>query len=158
MHVSEMMRTDLVTVSPDTPFERLLWLQACKPMRQVYVVDGEGRMLGMLTSYDLLSAMAPFYLDSNLARALTDDVSVIRRAFESNVGRTAADVMVTEVSSLKPTDTFLEADVLIREKGGNVLPVLDGEGRLLGEITRKVILRYIALNVLGLTCQCKEEK
>lgn len=152
MHVSEMMRTDLVTVAPDTPFEKLLWLQACKPMRQVYVVDGQGRMQGMLTSYDLLSAMAPFYVDSNLARALADDVAVIRRAFEASSGKTARDVMVTEVLSLKPTDTFLEADLLIREKGGNALPVLDGEGRIVGEVTRKAILRYIALHVLGLDC------
>lgn len=150
MHVSEMMRTDLVTVPPGTTFEKLLVMEACMPTRQIYVVDEGGRMLGMITSYDLLAQMAPFYIDSNLAKALPDDASVIRHAYNASAHKTAADLMVTDVASLKPSDTFLEADILIREKGGNVLPVVDADGRLVGEITRKVILKYIALNVLGL--------
>ncbi|MFZ5425485.1 MAG: HPP family protein [Thermodesulfobacteriota bacterium] len=150
MHVSEMMRTDLVKVPPGETFEKLLVMEACMPMRQIYVVDEGGKMLGMITSYDLLAPMAPFYIDSNLVKALPDDASVIRHAYNANAHKTAADLMVTDVASLKPSGTFLEADILIREKGGNVLPVVDDDGRLVGEITRKVILKYIALNVLGL--------
>jgi len=156
MHVSDMMRADLVTVPPDTPFEKLLRMQACMPTRQIYVTDQDGKMLGMITGYDLLAAMAPFFVDSNLARALPDDTSVIRHAYEASSHKTAADIMISDVASLKPDDTFLEADILIREKGGNVLPVVDEEGRLKGEITRKVILKYIALNVLGFSCPVGE--
>jgi len=156
MQVSKMMRTSVVTVSPDTPFRELLRMQACMASRQIHVVDESRKMLGIITSYDLLNALAPFYIDSNLARALPDDVSVIRHAYEASKGKTAGDIMTPVVAALKPTDHFVEAETLIREKGGNVLPVVDDEGCLLGEITRKTIVKYLALDVLGVSCEGKE--
>lgn len=158
MQVSDMMRTGVLTVPPDTPFEKLLVMQACTASRQVHVVDGEGRLLGVVTSYDLLSVMAPFYIDSNLARALPDSASVTRHAFEANKALTAQGVMTPAAATLGPGDNVVKAEALIRERGVNVLPVVDGEGRLLGEITRKTILKHIVLDVLGLECGCKEGK
>jgi len=156
MLVSDMMRRNLVTIPPDTAFEKLVRLQACMPARQIYVTTPDGMLLGLITCYDVLASMAPFYLDSNLAKALPDGASVFRHAFEANRGKTAKEVMTSEPAVLKMSDTFLEADVLIREQGTNVLPVVDEKGRLVGEVTRKVVLRYIATRVLGLTCDKAE--
>jgi len=156
MQVCNMMRKKVVTVPPETPFEKLLVMQACKSQRQIHVADEEGRLLGIITSYDILKEMAPFYIDSNLAKALPDGMSVFSHAFEANTGKTAADIMTPVVASLKPGDTFLEAEMLVRERGVHVLPVVDEEGRLLGEITRKTILRHLVRDVLGLACDGKE--
>lgn len=152
MHVSRMMRTDVVTVSPDTGFAELLRMLACIPMRQLYVVDSEGKLLGLVSGCDLLNALFPFYIDSNLAKALTDDFSVLRQGYQANVLKTAAEVMTTEMASLKPSDHFVEAELLLRENGGNALPVVDDTGRLMGELSRKTILGYVARTVLGPGC------
>lgn len=157
MQVFQMMRTDLVTVPPETPFKELLRMQACQPARQIYVVNPAGEMIGLITSYDLLRLMSPEYLDSGLARALPDDVSVIRRAYAANEKKTAAEVMNIHLTLLKTNDHFLEAELLIRESKVNVLPVADENGKLVGEVTRKLVLRYIALDVLALGGECKED-
>jgi len=149
MHVSEMMRANLVTTGPDTTFEKLLRTLARAPSRQIYVVDNGGRMLGLVSTYDLLKVMSPFYMDSNLAKALPDDVSFLQRAFKANAGRTASDIMSRDVATLDPSDHFVEAETLFRERGVYVLPVVDAEGRLLGEVTRKVIIKYLAKTLLG---------
>ena len=156
MHVSKMMRTDMVTVGQDVGFQDLFRLLACSPMRPVYVVDKGGELLGTITSRELFAAMSPFYVDANLARALADDVTFIRHAFQANSHKKATDVMNKDLTKLKPSDHFVEAEVLLREGGGNFLPVVDEDGRLVGEITLRTILKYIALTVLKITCADKE--
>ena len=151
-----MMRTDMVTVTPDIEFQDLFRLLACSPMRPVYVVDNGGKLLGTITSRELFTVMSPFYVDANLARALADDVAFIRHAFQANSHKGAAEVMNKDLTRLKPSDHFVEAEVLLREGGGNFLPVVDEEGRLVGEITLRTILKYIALTVLGITCAATE--
>ena len=148
MQVAGLMRTDLAATAPETGFPSLLRVLARTSARHIYVVDQDRRMLGLVTGYSLLKALSPFYVDSNLAKALSDDDSLLRHAFRSNAHRTASSVMERNVPTLKPTDSFVEAETLIRERGG-VLPVVDDEGRLVGEVTRKVILGHMARTLLG---------
>lgn len=156
MQVSKMMHTDVTTVPPDMEFPDLFRLLACSPMRPVYVVGAGGTFLGMVTSRELFAAMSPFYVDANLVKALADDVSFIEHAYRANSHKKASDVMNRDRTRLKPTDHFVEAEVLLREYGGNFLPVVDEEGRLVGEITLRAILKYIARTVLGIDCPGKE--
>jgi CBS domain-containing protein len=148
MNVSQLMRTDLVTTDPDTGLTTLFRLLARVPSLHIYVVDQDHRMLGLITSYDLLKALSPFYMDSNLAKALPDDDSFLRHAFRANAHQTASDIMERDVPTLKPSDHFVEAEVLIRERGGYVLPIVDDKGRLVGEVTRKMIIKYLARTLL----------
>ena len=112
--------------------------------RLVYVVDATRHLLGVISSYDLLRTMLPFYLDSNLAKALPDDDAVILQAFEACQNRTAGEIMTREFVAVHPDDTFLEAEALIAEHGISVLPVLEADGQLVGAVSRRAILNALA--------------
>jgi CBS domain-containing protein len=138
------MQESLAVVGPDVTFTEMLLAYRDTDSRLVYVVDDAGKLLGVVSSYDILRAMFPFYLDSNLVKALPDDESVIRQAFSGCKGQPVAEIMTTDFVSVGPDDLFLEAEALIAERGVNVLPVLDAEGKLVGEVSRRAILKYLA--------------
>ncbi len=143
MRVKEMMRTDVLTVGPKTDIVSIICLLVQTPLRLVYVVDEQRRLLGVISSVDLLKQIEPSYLDSNLAAALPDDWEPSNHFLEEKKNVTATEIMRTEFVPLKPDSTFPRADCLLREKGINTLPVVDDSGRLLGEIGRWHALRHL---------------
>lgn len=144
MRIRHMMQESLAVVGPDVTFTEMLLAYRDTDSRLVYVVDGAGKLLGVVSSYDILRAMFPFYLDSNLVKALPDDESIIRQAFSGCQGMPVAEIMTTDFVAVHPDDLFLQAEALIAERGVNVLPVLDAEGKLVGEVSRRAILKYLA--------------
>lgn len=144
MRIRSMMHNSLAVIGPDMDFAALLAAYRRMDSLLVYVTDQEDRLLGVITSYDILRALLPFYLDSNLVKALPDDETLVREAFETCRDRSVTDIMTTDFISVSPDDLFLEAEALIAEHGVNALPVVDAAGRLLGEISRRTILKYLA--------------
>ena len=144
MRVREMMRDTLATVGPDASFATLTAAHRRRDSRLVYVVDAAGKLLGVVSCYDLLRAALPFFVDSNLARALPADAAVVCEGFAACRNKTAADVMNRQVVSVGQDDSFFAAEALFAEGKFNVLPVVDAEGRVVGEITRRHILDFLA--------------
>ena len=144
MRIRYMMHARPAVVGPDVSFAALLRTYRDMDSRLVYVTDKGRKLLGVISSYDIMRALLPFYLDSNLARALPDDESIIRESCLACRDLAVTDIMTRDFVSIGPDATFLEAEALIAERKVNVLPVLDAEGRLLGEVTRPIILKYLA--------------
>ncbi len=143
MKIAEIMNTNVETVAPDTDLGTLLRRQGDKASRLLYVLD-QGRLVGVVSSLDLLKAVAPAWLDENLSRALSDEHPLTLRSLKDTAGRTARDVMTARPVALSPQDHVLRAEILIRDTGVNVLPVVDETGALLGEVGRGQILRRLA--------------
>lgn len=55
--VADAMHQDLVTVGPDTDAFDLTWRFQSSPIRRVFVVDPDGRLLGLIARRDLLTAL-----------------------------------------------------------------------------------------------------
>lgn len=141
------MTAPVITVRPDTRVGEIARLMVEHAISGVPVVDGAGRVVGIVTESDLIVRHArlhfPVYLPilgevipiGNLRR-LNEE---LRRA----LGTTAADVMTSPVRTVN-VDTSLEdvVTLLVDHHIGRV-PVLE-EGRLAGIITRTDIVRLIA--------------
>jgi CBS-domain-containing membrane protein len=140
MNITAVMNPIFARTSPDANFESLLRSMRSMPSRNLYVVDAQDRLLGVISSYDVLKVTLPFYLDSNLAKALPMEGDFLTRILEENKKLTAKDLMVTDFVSVRENGHFLEADALIKERAINALAVLDAEGRIIGEVTRKRLL------------------
>lgn len=144
MLVSAIYSPEFTTISPDETLGRVLCLMPGIRSKLLYVTGPDGRLLGVVSSYDLLKVMLPEFLDANLARSLAGGENVLRRAFAEHADRKMSEIMSPKVISCRPEDTVVELNALIREKGVNVLPVVDEGGRLLGEVTRRDILNAVA--------------
>jgi len=143
MKIRDMMNKAPTTVGPDAPLRTLLCVQNARQSRLLHVIDKDGKLLGVISSYDLLKLMIPFYLDANLAKAMPETSFLARQAYKERKDMTAADIMPKKFHAMGPDDSFLEAETLIAEKGFNALPVVDEAGRLIGEIGRREALLHV---------------
>jgi acetoin utilization protein AcuB len=129
MLVSEWMTRDPVTLSPDAPLSRAAGLMAKRRVRRVPVVDGAGRLVGIVTKSDLLAACPPTVNPFSAGALVGDDLP-------GTVETVMARSPVT-VRGESPIE--LAAHLMLRHRIGG-LPVLVG-GALAGIVTESDIFR-----------------
>jgi CBS-domain-containing membrane protein len=88
------------------------------------VVDSEGRLCGMLTEKDCLKAL-------------------VRQAMDGAPGASVRDHMTSSVDSITPTTQLLDITRLFLSRPFRKLPVVDADGRVVGQVSRRDILRAI---------------
>ena len=109
----DMMTTNVRTVREDDSLSTADWDMAFNEVRHLPVVDGESRVVGIISDRDVLIASA-------------------RRPHESVA---VADVMTREVQTVAPSLPAIDAAAqLLRSKIG-ALPVVDERGVMLGIVT-----------------------
>jgi CBS-domain-containing membrane protein len=146
MNVGKVMRTKLILVKPDCPFIELLRKVSGPPPHQAYVVDDNYKLLGIVSAKDLLKEIMPSYMSADLARSFTDEADFLQRQIDKVKGVSAHDIMTRKLVYLESHHQLLEADALFAEQGFNTLPVLDKQGKILGEITRMDIISQLVNN------------
>jgi CBS domain-containing protein len=112
------------------------------------VVDGENKVVGMLTDSDLIVQDAQLHAPTAIA-ILGTVISLpkARREFEEElhkqIGLTVGEVMGEEPITIHADAAVEDAATLMHDEDVSRLPVVDDEGRLVGVIARGDILRYM---------------
>ncbi|HUP18478.1 MAG TPA: IMP dehydrogenase [Gemmatimonadota bacterium] len=104
-----------VTLGPDRPIREARWMMERYGISGVPVVDLEGRVLGIITNRDLL--------------------------FEKDPARLVGEAMTTDLVTAPEGTTLEEAERTMGARKIEKLPIVDGEGRLVGLITVRDILK-----------------
>ena len=144
MLISKIMRTNLVLAPPESSFETLLCQIAELAPRQVYIVNEELKLMGIITGYDLLKLALPTYADANLLSAVDDSDDFLKKHVAAVKDKKAHEFMITEFTTLKTDDHALTAEAILVEKRFNALPVLNEKDVLVGEVHRRDVLTYMA--------------
>jgi CBS domain-containing protein len=112
----------VISVTPDTPVVEVAKMITSRRIGAVMVLDKAQRVLGILSERDLVRALA--------TRA------------DGIVGLVAEQLMTRDVIMVSP-DTPVEAALQIMEEGYfRHLPVVDGEGKLLGLVSVRDLVRH----------------
>jgi acetoin utilization protein AcuB len=138
MYVGWNMRTNLVTVSPDTSIFRARELMDARRISQLPVTDGRAHLLGILTDRDLKEAWA--------SPATTLSVHELTYVLQK---LTVANIMTRNVITATPDMTIERAARLIHDHKISALPVLKDD-KLVGIITI-IDLLEVLLMALGLS-------
>ncbi|MBW2637935.1 MAG: CBS domain-containing protein [Deltaproteobacteria bacterium] len=125
VRVKEVMTPGVITVSPDTTMKEMMKILRVNRISGVPVVDG-GDLVGIISLEDLVNAM----LD--------------RRHPEEIV----SDRMTREVVALRADELAVQAVNLFAQYGYGRLPIVDGDGKLVGILTGSDITRGL-LKVLS---------
>lgn len=152
--VRDVMSEDVLTASPDTPFKVIVEQMVLAGVSGLPVVH-EGRVVGVISEADLLTreelggGSPVMWWTRHLSRlaAEQDSAAVEQSLAELSraVGRTAGDLMTSPAMTVSPEAGLGAAARLMHRHGLKRLPVVDGEGRLVGIVTRSDLLKVFML-------------
>ena len=132
--VRDLMTTSVVTVDRITPYKEIARLLAEHRISGLPVLKMGRQVVGVVTEADLLAAQA------NTARRLHAGT---RRAWwrrEQHPALTAGDLMTTPAITIGADATVPAAARLMNTHHVRRLPVVDGDGRLVGVVSRRDLL------------------
>ncbi|MGY6570039.1 MAG: CBS domain-containing protein [Salinarimonas sp.] len=143
----DVMTREVVTVKPETPVEDIAQLLYSQRISGVPVVDGSGKVTGMVSEGDLMShvgavgeepAKRSWWL--RLISAAPDTAERFTRTH----GRKASDVMSRKLVSVGEDTPLAEIARLLEKNRIKRVPVL-ADGKLVGLISRANLLRGLAV-------------
>ena len=152
MRAMDVMTTNVVTVSPDTTVQEVAKILPERNISGVPVVDAENRLVGILSEGDLLHRVETgterrpdrrtgrrrsWWLDT-----VGSDEELARDYVKSH-GRTARDVMTSEVTFVSDTTELAEIANLLETKRIKRVPVVR-DGKLVGIVSRANLVRALA--------------
>ncbi len=138
--VQDVMRTEVVSVKPETTTGEVVTLLLQKGYRSLPVVDENGRPLGIITDGDLLrraGLSARLDLQADLPAATWEQQLAELRT----QGGTAVSLMTSPVITISVSAPLHQAVEQMASRNLKRLPVVNGHGRLVGWISRVDILR-----------------
>ncbi|KND28481.1 CBS domain-containing protein [Streptomyces acidiscabies] len=134
--VGSVMTAEVVHAVPDTPFKEVARLLARHRISGLPVVDGDDKVLGVVSETDLLARQA-----APVASGPARLTRAARRRTAKAAARTAGQLMSGPPVTVHADDTIAEAARTMAERRVERLPVLDVEDRLVGIVTRGDLLR-----------------
>jgi CBS domain-containing protein len=151
--VRQIMETSVVTVQPTTPIATVIDILLAAPFRVLPVVDADQRLLGIISTGDLITAkILPMRRGLvRMALALDEQSAEVTRQplDQARVQAiTAQDVMNRQVRTIEPERPAREAACLMVETGLRRLPVVSAEGILQGMLTRADLLQLVVTSPL----------
>jgi len=118
--IEEIMSTDIVSVTPETPTARVVELLVEKDITGIPVVDSAGTLVGIITEKNVMGLLSGTEKASGEVR----------------------DYMTDEVMSFDVNDDVIAVCECLVNNHFRRVPILSN-GRLLGIISRRDLIKYI---------------
>ncbi len=148
MKVRDVMITPVITVSPTTTYEDTAFLLYSNNISGVPVVEGGGRLVGIVSEKDLFRAMFPLYEEYILEPHLFCDREKQEEEIKFIRKQPVEKYMSKQVVTIDIDAPVLRAGGLMLARGLHRLPVMD-HGKLVGIVTREDIYGTILKKHLG---------
>ncbi|WP_042381046.1 CBS domain-containing protein [Streptacidiphilus melanogenes] len=135
--VDDLMTREVTSVQADTPFKEIAEILTEQEISAVPVLDGSGRLVGLVSEADLLRKQAAQTEPEGRGPALRS-----ASEFEPGVAAaTAKDVMTAPVFTAHSGWSVVEAARAMKQHSVKRLPVVDGTDRVIGMVSRRDLLR-----------------
>lgn len=148
MRIEQIMRHDPTRVGPDEPVSRLIewYANPGSRSRYTYVVDENGVLLGVVTMMEILGLfMEPEVVCGHERSDISEDDALKRISctLMDRKDTPVSRIMRHDLPTVAPGGLFLDARLLLRERKITALPVVDAGGVLVGEVTRRVLVKLL---------------
>lgn len=139
--VRDVMTADVVVAAPTTPFKEVARLLAEHRVSALPVMAGDGRLLGVVSEADLLRKEELPPLARDPAPGWGVRAARRRTATAKAAALVAEDLMTAPAVTVAETATMAEAARTLHGRQVRQAPVVDGDGRLVGIVSRSDLLR-----------------
>lgn len=141
--VSAYMSTSPVTINKQTTLHDAIKILIEKNTNGAVVVDNSNKVVGILSSWDIIQYIVPDYLEKDMHLAAFESEDT----FSARIHELASDPITkfcsSKVHTIKATHSIMEAAALLSEFRIRQLPVVDEDGKLIGYINRTDIKKAI---------------
>ena len=146
--VGHIMSEEISTVKTDARVAEVVTLLLERGVRSLPVVDGAGRLVGIITDGDLLQR-AGLATRIGLQKDLPDDQAGALLAALRRSSLTAGEIMTEPVISVHSDEAVRTAVARMVKHDLKRLPVINEEGRLMGIVSRIDVFRAVEFNQRG---------
>jgi len=141
--VADYMRTPAVTATPNTTFQEAVDIMVRENINSLVIVDEKNKVIGILSSWDLVEYVVPDYLeeDKHLAAFESSDTFKLRtRQIASDpIGK----FITKRVHTITADSSIMETATTLSEYHVRQMPVVDEKGYPIGYINCADIKRAI---------------
>jgi CBS domain-containing protein len=144
--VKDIMTTDVVSVSPETEIVQAARIMIEKRINGLPVLDGDGRVVGILCQSDLVAQQKSVPIPSLFSlmdgfMPLTS-LKKIEKEVEKIAALTVAQAMTAKPITVTPETGIEEVAGLMVDKGFHTLPVVQ-DGKLVGVVGKEDVLKTL---------------
>ena len=146
LSVKDIMTKDVITVSPEMEIAHAARLLLEKSINGVPVVDGTGKLVGILCQSDLVAQQKKFPIPS-LFTILDGVISFTSmKSLEAEIQKitaaTVADAMTPDPVTVGPEISIEEVGSIMVDRNFHTLPVVDA-GELVGIVGKEDVLKTL---------------
>jgi len=152
-NVADLMTTEVVSVDETAGFKQMVELIEQHRISALPVVDGQRRVIGVVSEADLI--LKEDRID--LGEQHVFESHRRRQERERAGGTTARELASVPAVTIGPGDSVREAAKLMHDRAIKRLPVVDGDGRLVGVISRSDVLRVFMRSDDGIRREIVED-
>lgn len=146
LQARDIMTTEVMTVSPQTTVLDLARLLAEHKINGAPVVDGNGRLVGVVTQSNLIDRVKKFELPHVVtildAHFYLELPGTFKKNLEKLVGNLVSDIMAAPPVTITADVQVDEIASIMARRQVHTLPVLDGD-KLIGIIGKIDIIRAL---------------
>lgn len=146
-HVSDAMNRNPLAVLAGTPMDEVIELMAANDTSGVPVVNEDDKLVGFISDGDVASYLGSnniSLLDSTLNIYRFEDDSALTSRLVDLLNLDVMDIATKRVISVREDTPLDKAVHTLSEKRIKKMPVIDGEGRLVGALSRRNVMHAIA--------------
>jgi len=144
MKVRDIMVREVTSINPDDNAQDALMFLFKMRFSGLPVIDAAGKLVGMFTEKDILTAVLPSYIEKVGRFVYEEDPKSIKKKFEGLVNLTVSQLMRKDVVTVDENTSLCEAARLILTQKVRRIPVLNKEKRVIGIIAREDIVKAYA--------------
>lgn len=146
--VGDVMSHDPIAVKPEMPLKEAIKILAERRISGLPVLNDQGKLLGIISETDLMwqesGVTPPAYIMILDSVIFLENPARYEQEIHKALGATVGEVMSKDPLTTTPEKLLSAAARLMHERNIHRLPVLDGNGKLVGILTRGDIIRAMA--------------
>ncbi len=143
----DIMRTDVITVSPEMSVEELGRLFIEKNISGAPVIDEKGNLFGIVTENDLINKEKRFHIPTIIrifdAIIPLESDTKVEEEIRKMAASTVEDICTRDVITISEDTTLNEIATIMAEKKIHLLPVVK-DNKVVGIVGKKEVIRAIS--------------
>jgi len=141
----DIMTREVITVSPDDDVQTAANLLLEHHISGLPVIDGNGKVVGVITEADLIirdkEFKGPSYINFLDGIIYLENPQRFQQQLKKMTEQKVKGLMTTRVFTVEPDTPVEKIVTIITDKKVNRVPVVSPDGKLLGIVTRHDILK-----------------